>query len=154
MPAVRDLAVRLLRRHDPRSIRASRSPASGADAQATKYRLAPGVVVASSYSGGTDRIDVDGELDLATVGVLDEALAEVYQQRRRRVPDLVLDLTDVTFLDAIAIMSLNRIQELVPHHHGQLRVGFPARPGPRRLLLLAVDHGWLPPRFRPDRPSY
>jgi anti-anti-sigma factor len=154
MPAVRHLAVRLLRGHGPRSTRRSRTPPSGTDVRTAKYRLAPGLVVASSYSGGTARIDVDGELDLATVGLLDEALAEVYQQRhgRRTVPDLVLDLTDVTFLDGIAIMSLHRIKELA-HRDGQLRVGFPAHPGPRRLLLLAVDQGWLPLLSRPDGPS-
>lgn len=154
MPAVRHIAARLLRGHDPRSTQRSRTTPADTDLRPAKYRLAPGLVVASSHRRGTSRIDVDGELDLATVGLLDDALAEVCRQTpgRRSVPDLVLDLTDVTFLDAIGITSLHRIQELA-HRHGQLRVDFPAHPGPRRLLLLAVDQGWLPPLFRPDSPS-
>lgn len=154
MPAVRYVAVQLLRGYDPHSTRRTQTPPSGSDVRPATYRRAPGLVVASSHSPGTSRIDVDGELDLATVGLLDQALAEVCQQatRRKTAPDLVLDLTDVTFLDAIAITALYRIQELA-RRHGQVRVGFPAHPGPRRLLFFAVDHGWLPPLFRPDSPS-
>jgi anti-anti-sigma factor len=154
MPAVRYVSVRLLRGCDPHSTRRSQTPLSGADLRPATYRRAPGLVVASSHSRGTSRIDVDGELHLATVGLLDQALAEIRQQttRPKTVPDLVLDLTDVTFLDAIAITALYRIQELA-RRHGQVRVGFPAHPGPRRLLLFAVDHGWLPRLFRPDSPS-
>jgi hypothetical protein len=91
MPAVRYVAVRLLRGYDPHSTRRSQTPPSGIDLRPT-YRRAPGLVVASSHSRGTSRIDVDGELDLATVGLLDQALAEVCQQttRRKTVPDLCL----------------------------------------------------------------
>lgn len=153
----RHVAVRLVRRH-LHPTRPSSSSASDAemrsDEHASGHTSAPGLVVTSSYNRGTYRIDVDGELDLATVGLLDAAVDGAYQPKpwRRNVPDLVLDLTDVTFLDAVALASLLRVDEL-GQRHGKLRIGIPAHPGPRRLLALAVDHDWLPPVFRPGSPS-
>lgn len=116
---------------------------------------APGLVVASSQVRGSHLVDVDGQLNLATVGLLDAAMARIYPTRRwrRAANDLVLDLTDVTFLDVIGVGALRRAHDLA-RARGKLRIGTPAHPGTRRLLLAAVEHGWLDQVFRPYDPSF
>ena len=158
MSDVRRNSVRLVRRQHRHLIQSRTSSAASTGTRAAERTSAhtspPGLVVTSSYSRGAYRIDVDGELDLATIGLLDAAVDGTLQLKpwRRTVADLVLDLTDVTFLDAVALSSLHRVDEL-GQRHGKLRIGIPTHSGPRRLLALAVDHGWLSEVFRPGCPS-
>ena len=153
MSDARHVGVRLVRRQHRHSIR-PRTAAVTRPAGHLSRLTSPGLVVVASYGRGAYRIDVDGEVDLATVGLLDAAVDGAHQLKpwRGTVPDLVLDLTDVTFLDAVALNSLYRVDEL-GQRHGKLRIGVPADSGPRRLLALAVDHGWLSEVFRPGCPS-
>jgi hypothetical protein len=110
----------------------------------------PGLAVVASTVRGVHRIDVSGELDLATVGQLEAAAARPRRRPWRRADlGMVLDLTGVTFVDVVGVAALGRIHRQA---RGPLRVGMPVGPGPRRMLAVAVDSGWLAPAFRPDDP--
>ena len=151
MTPIRHIAVRMF---GAQFLRAARVASSAvAEPRPTVATSGPGLALVSSHTGGLYRIVVDGELDLATVGLLESAVASAYGStlRRRSPSELVLDLTDVTFLDVIAITSLGRIHDL-SQSRGRFRVGIPAHRGPRRMLSLAVDYGWIAPLFRPDGP--
>jgi hypothetical protein len=96
-----------------------------------------------------------GEFSMVTTGLLDSAVATVY---RRRIPGrpargLVLDLTEVTFLDVMGVRSLQRAYERADRSGG-VRVGLPVGAGPRRLIEIAVDHGWLSSAFCPSIPTW
>jgi len=93
---------------------------------------------------------VNGTLNLATAGLLDDAAAAVYEPADRADPDLViLDLVDVTFLDAVGVAALHRAHEVI-RGRAEVRVDLPDHSGPLSVLDAATDHGWLAPVFRPD----
>lgn len=111
------------------------------------------MLVASSVGYGIHCIDLDGRLDLATAGLLDTAAAAVYGPDRsgRAEPDLIiLDLADVTAIDAVGVAALHRAHDLV-RGRAEVRVDLPDHPGSRSMLEVATEHGWLAPVFCPDR---
>lgn len=110
---------------------------------------ATGFVLTYRSAGGTDRISVAGELDAATAGLLD---AETVDGCRPGA-DLVLDLTELTFLDVMGVAALRRVHYRA-ELQGRLRLGLPVAGEPGRMLALATDHGWLPPTFRPGVPVF
>jgi anti-anti-sigma factor len=107
---------------------------------------APGFVLTSQAARDTAEITVAGELTMVSAVLLDAEMAHLYGPETAR--DLVLDLTDVTFLDVMGLASLRRVHERALQH-GRLRIGLPASGGPRRLLALAVEHGWISSVFDP-----
>jgi STAS domain len=107
---------------------------------------APGFVLTSRAVRDADRVTVAGELVAATAGLLDDEIVELCRFQGPAGLDLVLDLTEVDVLDVLGVAALRRV-----HHRmqlqGRLRLGLPVAVGPGRLLALAIDCGWLPPRF-------
>ena len=95
-----------------------------------------------------DRIEVAGELTATTAGLLDAETVRVCRSPAGSELDLVLDLTQVSFLDVMGVAALRRT-----HHRaasqGALRIGLPVAAEPGRLLELAADNAWLPPVFHP-----
>ena len=94
------------------------------------------------------RLTVAGELTMVSAPLLDDAVTEIYRPDRdvAAPSQLVLDLTDVTFLDVMGVAALRRGHDrAVP----RLRLGLPASAGPRRLLAVTVELGWMPPAFLP-----
>jgi STAS domain len=114
---------------------------------------APGFVLTSRAERGVDRIGVAGDLTMATAALLDAEVIGLYGSRGRTAPDLVLDLTDVTFLDVMGVAALRRIHEQALRQGG-IRLGLPIAEGPRRLIALALDRGWLPSAFHPTMPTF
>jgi anti-sigma B factor antagonist len=110
---------------------------------------ATGFVLTYRSIGDTDRISVAGELNATTAGLLDAETAEGC----RPGAELVLDLTAVTFLDVMGVAALRRAHYRAALQGG-LRLGLPVAGEPGRLLALGVDHGWLPPTFRPGVPVF
>jgi hypothetical protein len=153
MPAVRHIAVRLLGRRARRSPQPHRAGPVSPEAPRTVAELrSRGLVVASSVGYGIYCIDVNGDLNLATAGLLDTAAAGVHapDPSGRAEPDLIiLDLADVTFLDAVGVVALHRAYGLV-RGRAEVRVDLPDHRGPRSMLQVATDQGWLAPAFRPD----
>lgn len=147
MSAVQHVTVRLLRRRRGRA--GSPAPVS-ADAPRTISELrAAGMMVASSVGYGIHCIDLNGRLNLATAGLLDTAAAAVYAAGRAEPDLIIIDLADVTFLDAVGVAALHRAHDLV-RGRAEVRVDLPDHPGPRSMLEVATEHGWLAPVFRPD----
>jgi anti-anti-sigma regulatory factor len=154
MPAVRHIAVRLLgRRRQRRSPQPHRAGPTSAEAPRTVAELrSRGLAVVSSVGYGIYCIDVNGDLNLATAGLLDTAAAAVHapDPAGRAEPNLIiLDLADVTFLDAVGVVALHRAHGLV-RGRAEVRVDLPDHRGPRSMLRVATDQGWLAPVFRPD----
>jgi hypothetical protein len=114
---------------------------------------APGFVLTAETGAGVDRISVAGDLTMATAAILDAEVGGLHGDgSRRTVRDLVLDLTDVTFLDVMGVAALRRIHE-EPRPAG-IRLGLPIAEDPRRLIGLAIERGWLPSAFRPTMPTF
>lgn len=109
------------------------------------------MTVVSSVGYGIHCIDLSGRLHLGTARLLDTAATAVHEPDPggRSEPDLVIrDLPDVTFLDAVGVAALHRAHDLV-RGRAEVRIDHPGHPGPRSMLELATDHGWLAPAFRP-----
>jgi ABC-type transporter Mla MlaB component len=98
---------------------------------------------------GTDRISIAGELAGATALLLDVETIGVCRLRSGTAVDLVLDLTEVTFLDATGVATLRRVHDRALLQ-GRLRLGLPVATTPSRLLAFAVDFGLLPRVFGPS----
>jgi anti-anti-sigma regulatory factor len=121
-------------------------------------RVAPATsTVIPILAGHARGVAVVGDLDPATVPLLEAAVAQVCNApragqdpgRRRR---FLLDLENVTFLDAGGMFFLARVQEQVDGCGDELLVTAPVPTGPRRVLLLAVTRNLLPAVFSPWSP--
>lgn len=104
-------------------------------------------------SGDLRGVSVTGEIDIATTALLDSAVTESCSVaartglRSRSV--FLLNLADVTFLDASGLQALAEAQQQAEANGYKVRAAAPIAPGPRRVLRLAVDRGWLDPLYRP-----
>ena len=94
----------------------------------------PGQATASvTRDGAAVAVTVRGEFDLATVGVLDEALHQACDGHCDRV---LLDLSGVDFFDVVAMRTVAESWVTLRQRGGGLRVSG-ARPAVRRLFALA-----------------
>jgi anti-anti-sigma regulatory factor len=132
-------------------------------------RTALAAALEGSWSAGTDRasqgcavpivsgdlrgVTVSGEIDAATTSLLDSAVVEscsvAVGTGLWSRPVFLLNLADVTFLDASGLGALATTQVRAEAAGYRPRAAAPIAPGPRRVLRLAVDQGWLDPLFRP-----
>jgi ABC-type transporter Mla MlaB component len=131
----------------------SRCPRPTADADgAPRLVRASAFVLMSQPVRDAHRIAIAGELAVETAALLDAETVSVCGQREGTGLDLLLDLTEVTFLDMMGVAALRRV-----HYRallqGRLRLGLPVAAGPSRLLDIAVEQGWLPPVFGPETPA-
>lgn len=77
-----------------------------------------------------------GEIDLATVELLDLAVESALSEG---VKKLVIDLTEVTFLDSTGVRSLLSTDERVRALGGELTIVVAGGPVSRTLSVTAVD---------------
>jgi anti-sigma B factor antagonist len=75
-------------------------------------------VVTESLANCTRVVALRGELDVATVPSLDEALSVAV--RVEGTPKLLLDLSEVTFIDSTALMRLLTAQRELDRRGGQM----------------------------------
>ena len=87
---------------------------------------------------------VVGELDLATISVLRDALASVPLIGQRRV---VLDVSDLTFISAAGVRVALDAQRVLSRHGGQLVLR-----GPSSLFLRVLRAAEVENAFVIDRP--
>lgn len=97
-------------------------------------------------------VTVSGELDMATVPLLEDTVAEVYRTAAatptRTTPAVfLLNLADLTFLDGSGLAALANICDQTEAQGDRLRLAVPIAAAPRRLLRLAVSRAWLGPLF-------
>jgi anti-anti-sigma factor len=99
-------------------------------------RPGPGRRLVVEVREGTDPagalVRVHGEIDLATVPVLEHRLETLIGQATHHI---VLDLSDVPFCDVSALNALLRIQAQLRSHGGRLTV---LGPCPALALMLAA----------------
>jgi anti-sigma B factor antagonist len=79
---------------------------------------------------------VSGEVDLATVAVLDDSLRRAESARR---PVLLLDLSGVTFMDCAGLTALLAAARRAAEAGGEVSVMRATAPVRRLLRLTAVD---------------
>jgi anti-anti-sigma factor len=89
---------------------------------------------------GSVRVAAHGELDLATASALGEALEDCTQDHPPRV---VVDLSDVPFMDASGLRVLLLAHARQREAEGDLVIAHPSRPV-RRLLAIAAERAELP----------
>ena len=98
------------------------------------------MVVRTRFSGAAATVIASGELDVCTGHVLRQALTEVLEQRPER---LVLDLTDVTFIDCAAARVLDAAGRALPGGRKAV-IRRPSRAVRRVLELTGIAAGfWI-----------
>lgn len=134
------------------------SPASPAW---SRTRSRPQLTATPILSGDLTGVTLAGELDLATVPLFEDAVAGIYRTAGARTatpaaapsapapsgPAFLLNLADLTFLDASGLRALAGVHDRTHAHGMRLHVAAPIATAPRRLLRLAVGRGWLVPLF-------
>jgi hypothetical protein len=137
-------------RGPPAAHAAGAADSPNTDRPASCIRLA-GFLLTSWSEGGMERISIAGELAGTTALLLEVETLELCRLRGGTTIDLVLDLTEVTFLDATGVTTLRRVSDRALLQ-GRLRLGLPVADRPSRMLALAVNVGLLPPVFGPHTP--
>jgi anti-sigma B factor antagonist len=92
------------------------------------------MVVRSSHSEGTARIELHGELDIGTAPKLDEAVAEALDAGCREV---VLDLAGTTLMDSQGLGALIRAARTVDARRGTMTVVSP--PGSEARVVIEMS---------------
>lgn len=90
--------------------------------------------IAVERQDGVTRLDVAGELDLATAPALGEAVAGLLAAGEPLT--LVLDLSEVSFLDSSGLGALLQARAEVLAAGGRLTLAR-VQPGPRRVIAIA-----------------
>lgn len=85
-----------------------------------------------SIDGGTAVVDVSGEIDLST----GDLLASVLLDACAAGLDIVIDLSEVEFMDAVGLRLIERAQRTVQLSGRTLRIVHPRAPV-RRLFIAA-----------------
>ena len=94
-------------------------------------------LVTSSVSDGVPVITVTGEIDLATVPTLQEALLSAVPERLGRV---VVDLTDVSFCDSSGLAVFLHAHQLAQNYGKTLHVAGAQERVLRVLSMTEMDH--------------
>jgi anti-anti-sigma factor len=79
---------------------------------------------------GATIVQVSGEIDMATVSTLENAIASIQESATR----VVVDLSQVSFLDSAALNALTHAQSQLGTRNVALRVVHPADQTSRRLF--------------------
>jgi anti-sigma B factor antagonist len=94
--------------------------------------------------GGSALISVSGELDVATSGLLHALLDDVLRARRRpRLSRLVLDLRELSFVDACGVAPVLHARAVLARRGGTLELRRPSRAVRRVLQLLDLHEHML-----------
>jgi anti-sigma B factor antagonist len=80
---------------------------------------------------------VDGEIDVAVAGVLAEELEATIDDCS---PAMLVDLTNVTFMDSSALSTLIRVHKYAGSHGGGIRLVGPNARVSRLLEITHLDH--------------
>lgn len=81
-------------------------------------------------------VQVDGEVDLASIGKLEAMLTDLQAEGKTR---LVIDLSGVSFIDSIGLEALVLAHQRSADHNGDLRLAAPQAIVARVLELTALD---------------
>ena len=110
--------------------------------------FADGDVSGATSGSHTRGLALHGELDLATVPILERAVAAYdCDADSDSARGFVLDLRAMTFVDLCGIRTLARTLEQVTRGASRVIVTPSTSPGVQRMISLAVLNGWLPGAF-------
>lgn len=88
--------------------------------------------------GGAVEVSLHGELDIAAVAELWSSVGPILDDPRRQGPlSLILDMTDLEFLDAAGLGVVVRLANKIRGRGGDVLVRPPARPLVRKVLEFA-----------------
>ena len=96
---------------------------------------------------GVALVAVSGELDLASVDELRTALRTAAATRS---PSVVVDVSDVSFIDSTALAALLRSNDELSSNGVQMVMACPPGPVRRLLTMTSLDDRLI---FAPDRPG-
>jgi anti-sigma B factor antagonist len=96
----------------------------------------PDLVVDVRHDGGAAIVSMAGELDVSTAPELVDICRSVYAQGTR---DVVLDLTDTSFLDSSGLRALIGAQQLFGDDGGNVRLSHPSEPVMRLLEITGLS---------------
>lgn len=97
--------------------------------------------VSGERVNGTARVRVEGEMDLAVIGLVDHEMARAEATDAERI---VLDLEGLDFMDASGIRLLLDLTERSESNGGRLRITGTGAPQVRRVLELTGAGALLP----------
>ena len=95
---------------------------------------------------GVALVAVSGELDLASVDDLRTAL----RTAATRLPSVVVDVSDVSFIDSTALAALLRSNDELSSNGVQMVMACPPGPVRRLLTMTSLDDRLI---LAPDRPG-
>jgi anti-sigma B factor antagonist len=96
----------------------------------------PDLVVDVRHDGAAAIVSMAGELDVSTAPELVDICRSVYAQGTR---DVVLDLTDTSFLDSSGLRALIGAQQLFGDDGGNVRLSHPSEPVMRLLEITGLS---------------
>ena len=100
--------------------------------------VGPDLVLATGREGERAVLTIRGELDAYTAPGLEEQIAKLLGED---VHEIVLDLTDTTFLDSSGLRAILTAQRRLSDDHGQLMLRSPSEPVTRLLEITGLtDH--------------
>ncbi|WP_433360685.1 STAS domain-containing protein [Actinoplanes sp. CA-142083] len=85
---------------------------------------------------GMATVRLRGEVDMATAAALEWALMRTIDPSS----DLVVDVGELTFIDAAGLRALGRVDERMREHGRRLRLARASPPLRRMLGVLGLDH--------------
>lgn len=99
--------------------------------------LVPNLVVSVSVEGDATVVGPRGEADIATLAVIDAALARVIADHQGAV---VVDLAHTEFIDTATVRALCRAQQALADRGRQLTFRSPSRLAVRLLASFGLTH--------------
>ena len=100
-------------------------------------------------SGDSVVVHVEGDIDVATSDRLSDDMAELVDTG----PNLILDLTDVPFMDTVGISALLAARNALVDHGGSFAVRNPSSSVRRALDVTGLAALLIESAEREDRPS-
>lgn len=101
-----------------------------------------GLAASVLIEGAVTVVTLQGEADLGTVHIVQDALAAVIAGRDG---DVVIDLARTDFMDTAALRTVLRAREALEGTGRQLTLRSPSRSAGRLLAVLGLDHLADPP---------
>jgi anti-anti-sigma factor len=111
--------------------------------------MEPSFITRTESHGDSVVVHVDGDIDVATSDQLRSDMSELVDVG----PNLVLDLTEVPFMDTIGINALLATRSAVLEHGGSLSVRNPSSSVQRVLDVTGLAAMLIETTQREDRPT-
>jgi len=106
------------------------------DEAATRLQPPSAFGLSVAHTGGSARVAVRGEIDIASSDQLRSALLGLADQGVR---DLTVDLADLSFIDSTGLGALIRVLKHYRENGGDLKLANPTKPVAKVLEITSLD---------------